>query len=41
MVITGLKKTSEAKQVVDKAIKKIMKLGVNITNPQISIESIK
>ncbi|NVM16373.1 MAG: hypothetical protein HWN80_01555 [Candidatus Lokiarchaeota archaeon] len=41
MVITGLKKTSEAEQVVDKAIKKIKYIGVNITNPKISIESIK
>ncbi|MBY8989057.1 MAG: hypothetical protein KGD61_11435 [Candidatus Lokiarchaeota archaeon] len=41
MVITGLKTTSEANQVVDKAIKKIRKVGVEITNPKISIESIK
>ena len=41
MVISGLKRTSEAEQVVDKAINKIGELGINLTNPKISIESIK
>jgi len=37
MVFTGLKRKSEAEQIVLKAINKIRKLGVNITNPKISI----
>lgn len=37
MVVTGLKRKSEAEQIVLKAINKIRKLGVNITNPKISI----
>jgi len=41
MVISGLKRTSEAEQVVDKAINKIGELGINLTNPKISFESIK
>jgi len=41
MVITGLKRTSEAEQIVDEAIKKFRKAGVEITNPKISIESSK
>ena len=41
MVITGLKKTSAAEQVVEEAINKIKELGINLTNPKISIESTK
>lgn len=41
MVITGLKRTSEAKQIVDKVINELREIGINLTNPKISIESIK
>jgi hypothetical protein len=41
MVITGLKRTSEAEKTIDEVIKKFRKAGVEITNPKISIESIK
>jgi len=41
MVITGMKNTSEAEQVVDIVLKKIRKVGINISNPKISVESIK
>ena len=41
MVITGFDKTSEAEEIVDKTIKKIRNIGIEITNPKISIESIK
>ena len=38
MVITGLDKISEAEEIVDKIIKKIRKIGIEITNPKISIK---
>jgi TATA-box binding protein (TBP) (component of TFIID and TFIIIB) len=41
MVITGLKRRSEAEQVVDKVINEIREIGINLTNPKISIENIK
>ena len=41
MVITGLKRTFEAEQIVDGVINEIRELGINLTNPKISIESIK
>ena len=41
MVITGLKTSSEAEQVVDKAINKIRDVGVKIMSRKIAIESVK
>ncbi|MFX0048139.1 MAG: hypothetical protein ACFE8G_08215 [Candidatus Hermodarchaeota archaeon] len=41
MVITGLKSSTEAEQVVDKAINKIRDIGAKITSRKIAIESVK
>jgi hypothetical protein len=41
MVITGLKKASEAEHLVDKAINRIRNVGVKITSRKITIESAK
>ncbi|NVM46348.1 MAG: hypothetical protein HWN79_15670 [Candidatus Lokiarchaeota archaeon] len=41
MMISGLKRNSEAKQIVDKIINELREIGINLTNPKISIESIK
>jgi hypothetical protein len=41
MVITGLKKASEAEHVVDEAINKIRNVGITITSRKISVESTK
>ncbi len=41
MVITDMKNTSEAKQVVDIVLKKIRKTGINISSPKSVIEIIK
>ena len=40
MVMTGLRKASDAEEVVNKAVKKIQDAGVNISNPQIKIVNI-
>jgi TATA-box binding protein (TBP) (component of TFIID and TFIIIB) len=41
MVITGLKSSTEAEQVVDKAINKIRDIGAKIESRKIAIESVK
>ena len=40
MVVTGMRKASEAEAVVDKAIKKIKKSGINVGEPEITIQNI-
>ncbi|MBD3194447.1 MAG: TATA-box-binding protein [Candidatus Lokiarchaeota archaeon] len=40
MVVTGMRKASEAEAVVDKAIKKIKKAGINVGEPEITIQNI-
>ena len=40
MVVTGLRKASEAENAVSQAVKNIRKTGVNITNPEITIQNI-
>lgn len=40
MVVTGMRRASEAEAVVDKAIKKIKKAGVEIGKPEITIQNI-
>lgn len=40
MVVTGLRKADEAEPGVKKAIKKIKKAGVEVTNPKITIQNI-
>jgi transcription initiation factor TFIID TATA-box-binding protein len=40
MVITGLKKVKQVKEAAHKAVKKIKKAGINISNPQIEIVNI-
>ncbi|TFF97639.1 MAG: TATA-box-binding protein [Promethearchaeota archaeon] len=40
MVVTGMRRASEAEAVVDKAIKKIKKAGVEVGEPEITIQNI-
>ncbi|TXT61752.1 MAG: TATA-box-binding protein [Promethearchaeota archaeon] len=40
MVVTGMRKASEAENVVDQAIDNIKKSGVNVSNPEITIQNI-
>jgi transcription initiation factor TFIID TATA-box-binding protein len=40
MVITGLKKVEQVKEAAHKAVKKIKKAGIKISNPQIEIVNI-
>ncbi len=40
MVVTGMRRASEAEAVVDKAIKNIKKAGVNVGDPEITIQNI-
>jgi transcription initiation factor TFIID TATA-box-binding protein len=40
MVLTGLKKASQAKAAVDKAVKKLNKTGVKVWDPEIAIVNI-
>jgi len=40
MVVTGMRRASEAEAVVDKAIRKIKKAGVEIGEPEITIQNI-
>jgi len=40
MVVTGMRKASEAPKVVDKVVKNIRKTGIKITDPEITIQNI-
>ena len=40
MVVTGLRKASEAERVVDKVVKNIRKAGIKVSNPEITIQNI-
>lgn len=40
MVVTGLRKASEAPKVVEKVVKNIHKAGIKVTNPEITIQNI-
>ncbi len=40
MVVTGLRKADEASPGVEKVIKKILKAGIKVTNPKITIQNI-
>jgi len=40
MVVTGLRKASEAPRVVDKVVKNIRKAGIKVANPEITIQNI-
>jgi len=40
MVVTGLRKASEAERVVDKVVKNIRKSGIKVSNPVITIQNI-
>ena len=40
MVVTGMRKASEAEAVVDKTIKRIKKAGIELKNPEIVIQNI-
>ncbi|MFX0025606.1 MAG: TATA-box-binding protein [Candidatus Hermodarchaeota archaeon] len=40
MVVTGLRKASEAERVVDKVVKNIRKAGIKLANPEITIQNI-
>lgn len=40
MVVTGLRKASEAERVVDKVVKNIRKAGIRVANPEITIQNI-
>lgn len=40
MVVTGLRKASEAERVVDKVVKNIRKAGIKVANPEITIQNI-
>ncbi|MEJ2248335.1 MAG: TATA-box-binding protein [Candidatus Lokiarchaeota archaeon] len=40
MVLTGLKKASQAKAAVDKAVKKLIKTGIKVWDPEIAIVNI-
>jgi transcription initiation factor TFIID TATA-box-binding protein len=41
MVVTGLRKASEAERVVDKVVKNIRKAGIKLSNPEITIQNIE
>ncbi len=40
MVVTGLRKASEAPRVVEKVVKNIKKAGIKVSNPEITIQNI-
>jgi len=40
MVVTGLRKASEAGRVVEKVVKNIQKAGIKVSNPEITIQNI-
>ena len=40
MVVTGLRKASEAGRVVEKVVKNIRKAGIKVSNPEITIQNI-
>ena len=40
MVVTGLRKATEAERVVDKVVKNIKKAGIKVSNPEITIQNI-
>jgi transcription initiation factor TFIID TATA-box-binding protein len=40
MVVTGLRKASEAPRVVDKVVRNIRKAGIKVSNPEITIQNI-
>jgi len=40
MVVTGLRKASEAERVVEKVVKNIRKAGIKLANPEITIQNI-
>lgn len=40
MVVTGLRKASEADRVVEKVVKNIKKAGIKVSNPEITIQNI-
>ncbi|GAH17463.1 unnamed protein product, partial [marine sediment metagenome] len=40
MVVTGLRKASEAGKVVEKVVKNIKKAGIKVSNPEITIQNI-
>ena len=40
MVVTGLRKATEADRVVEKVVKNIRKAGIKVTNPEITIQNI-
>ncbi|MGB5912489.1 MAG: TATA-box-binding protein [Promethearchaeia archaeon] len=40
MVVTGLRRASEAERVVDKVVKNIRKAGIKVANPEITIQNI-
>ncbi|MHA1472727.1 MAG: TATA-box-binding protein, partial [Promethearchaeota archaeon] len=40
MVVTGLRKASEAGRVVEKVVKNIKKAGIKVSNPEITIQNI-
>lgn len=40
MVVTGLRKATEANRVVDKVVKNIRKAGIKVSNPEITIQNI-
>ncbi len=40
MVVTGLRKASEADRVVEKVVKNIRKAGIKVSNPEITIQNI-
>jgi len=40
MVVTGLRKASEAPRVVEKVVKNIRKAGIKVSNPEITIQNI-
>jgi transcription initiation factor TFIID TATA-box-binding protein len=40
MVVTGLRKASEAPRVVDKVVRNIRKAGIKLSNPEITIQNI-
>jgi transcription initiation factor TFIID TATA-box-binding protein len=40
MVVTGMRKASEADRVVEKVLKRIRKAGIKVSNPEITIQNI-
>jgi len=40
MVVTGMRKASEANRVVEKVLKNIRKAGIKVSNPEITIQNI-